>query len=687
MPNRLASSSSPYLRQHAENPIDWFPWGPEAFDKARSEQKPVLLSVGYSSCHWCHVMAHESFEDAEAAALLNEHFVCIKVDREERPDVDDTYMTAVQLSSGRGGWPMTLFLTPEKKPFFAGTYLPRDDRQGHPGFLSVIRGIASGWRTSRKEFEEAAEEFARAIGETLARRLPPASDLPGLEQVRSCLHALAHDFDSHFGGFGPAPKFPPHTALELLIELGRSHQVSGEERALALEMADRTLYSMALGGIRDHVGGGFHRYSTNAHWLLPHFEKMLVDNALMLANYALAFRVLGRDLYKEVSDEIVEWLEREMLGPDGLYCSALDADSEGEEGVYYVWTWDEVRALLGERSVVFLETYGFAPNGNFADEATGKRTGANIPHLAEISSANDFRQDLSMLASARDRRPRPGRDDKALVGQNGLLIAGFVASDRLDRARQLAARLWELWRDGELPRQVVDGKLEGMGFLEDYAGLGFGLSQLAAADPQGPWGGFADQVAEEIARRFLDEDGTELRSSGRGHEVLFGSSRPMFDQPAPSAAALACRLFLATGRRNLAERVLESAAGWLQRAPTATEAFHVALLTALSAEGPVRVWVGYLDRAAGTAEVRLDIEDGWHVAGPEGDSIGASTLVYTSLPSRVDYPKGPYTGSIRIPFTVDSVSGGPCEVSVSWQPCTDRECSLPGSATFTMLFG
>lgn len=678
MSNRLARASSPYLRQHAENPIDWFPWGEEAFTRAKAEDKPVLLSIGYSSCHWCHVMAHESFEDEGVAKALNRHFVCIKVDREERPDVDDTYMTAVQLSTGRGGWPMTLFLTPDKKPFFAGTYLPKNDRMGQPGFVSVIEGIAEGWRTSKAEFEEAANEFSQALAETIERNLPPAKSLPRGEQLRACLNALAHDFDPNNGGFGGAPKFPPHTAIELLLALRASEAVADPDRQHAGAIAEATLLSMALGGIRDHVGGGFHRYSTDAHWLLPHFEKMLVDNALMLANYARAARVLDRPMFASVATEIVGWLEREMLGPDGLYYSALDADSEGEEGRFYVWRWHEVKEVLGARAVPFMEAYGFAPNGNFDDEATGQRSGANIPHLSDAPTSDEFGQDILTLREARAKRTRPGLDDKALVGQNGLVIAGLVEAGRLHLASRTADALLRHGHGGRVPRLVYAGRAEGEGFLGDYAGLAFGLVKLGDAQPTSHWRDAARSLAQTVLRDFQASDGAFLASSS-AHESLFGRSRPIFDSPAPSPIALICRVLNDLGMIEEATRALRAVSGWLPRAPTATEALHVALLELPFDERDITVraeWVWTEPRQAGL--VRLTIPSGMHVNGatPDQDWL-VPTQIHSSAQIRVDFPPGDtFEGVVDIPVGVADCRL-PFTLTVRWQACTASECLAP----------
>lgn len=668
MPNRLVSSSSPYLRQHADNPIDWYPWGDEAFAKAAAEDKPVLLSVGYSACHWCHVMAHESFEDSEVAGLLNAHFVSVKVDREELPNVDEAYMTAVQLSSGRGGWPMTLFLTPDRNPFFAGTYFPKEDRGEHPGFLSIVKGIAEGWKNSRTEFVEAANEFAGALRETVGRSLPPIG-AQAADFMRNAVGALAHDYDSHFGGFGGQPKFPPHTAIEFLLNVGTNEILSEEERRHALGMADGTLLAMAAGGIRDHVGGGFHRYSTDGHWGLPHFEKMLVDNALMLANYSIASRVLGRPEYQEVADEIVEWVEREMTAPSGLFYTALDADSEGEEGLFYVWKWDDVKALLGPRALPFMEAYGFAMNGNFEDEATGQRTGANIPML-ELRSDGigqaEFRQDLSRLLLARGDRPRPGLDDKILVGMNGLTIAGLAISGRVDLASRAATALVELTPAGVVSRQVVDGVASGHGYLEDYAGLAFGLTILAEVDPEGPWSTHARLIVEQMLDKFY-LDGSFYGTSSE-HDPLFGRTRPVFDQPAPSGSALACRALMRLGDLETSRAVLRGLSGWMQRAPTATEALHVALLE-LGALGSESVEVSVLWDGPLAGEVVVRIPEGWHLNTLRVEAPGGI---------QVSYP-GVLSGELRVPFTLKEAG----DILVTWQDCSDSECLAVQHAKFS----
>ncbi|HQR45593.1 MAG TPA: thioredoxin domain-containing protein, partial [Thermoanaerobaculia bacterium] len=426
--NRLIRETSPYLRQHAGNPVDWYPWGDEAFGKARREGKPVFLSIGYSSCHWCHVMERESFEDEEIARVLNDGFVAVKVDREERPDVDDVYMTAVQLTSGRGGWPLSAFLLPDGRPFFAGTYFPPDDRFGRPGFRTLLLRIGEAWRTRRTEVEETAGRLAEAIAgsQDLAPARGPA---PPPELTPALLTAaLAAAFDRRRGGFGGAPKFPPHLALEWLLRRGL------EGDAEALGMAVRTFEAMAHGGIRDHLGGGFHRYATDAEWLLPHFEKMLTDNAQLLGLYARAGAATGDPGFASVARATGDYLLREMRGPEGGFYAATDADSDGEEGKYFVWDAGEIRGLLGESDgTFFCEWYGVRPEGNFHDEASGRPTGLNVLHLSRRIPAEAEARLAPLraaLLAARARRVPPSLDDKRVAGWNALAVSGLAVAGR-----------------------------------------------------------------------------------------------------------------------------------------------------------------------------------------------------------------------------------------------------------------
>src|SRR5664279_3221717 len=431
MPNRLVLESSPYLRQHAHNPVDWYPWGDEAFETARRENRPVFLSIGYSSCHWCHVMEKESFESEEIARFLNAHFVSIKVDREERPDVDDVYMTAVQLTSGRGGWPLSAFLLPDRKPFFAGTYFPPDDRHGRRVFLTLLKRLESAWREKRADLESGAARIAAEVAAASGLTARDASEPLTPASLGLLGGALSRLFDPDNGGFGDAPKFPPHLALAWL--LGRGAAGDGA----ALTMAEATLEAMALGGIRDHLGGGFHRYSTDANWLLPHFEKMLTDNAQLLGVYARAYALTGNDLFAGVARETADYLRREMTGPEGGFYASTDADSEGEEGKYFVWDPAQIRECLGEtEGSFFCEWYRVREGGNFREEATGRGTGASVLFLSKkISSSPGAEERLAPLTlellDARAKRIPPSLDDKRIAGWIALAVSGLAIAGRI----------------------------------------------------------------------------------------------------------------------------------------------------------------------------------------------------------------------------------------------------------------
>lgn len=632
MANRLASSSSPYLRQHRDNPVDWYPWGEEAFERAKAEDKPVFLSVGYSSCHWCHVMAHESFEDSEVAALLNETCICVKVDREERPDVDETYMTAVQLSSGRGGWPMSVFLTPEKKPFFAGTYFPKEDRSGYPGFRTIVQQIGLGWREARLEFEHTAHEFASALADYIEQDAPMAALGPDL--IDDAVRSLWEDFDPELGGFGVAPKFPPHSAMEFLIVYAKTR--NGELAEHASTMVETTLDKMRLGGIHDHVGGGYHRYSTDAEWRLPHFEKMLYDNALLM-------RVMP-----DPSD-IAAWLMREMRTDGGLFMSALDADSEGEEGKFYVWSRAE---LVESTSEPFADAFDIRPEGNFHDEATGRLTGANVLFRkpGEIADEREF---LTKLLDRRTDREGPGLDEKVITGWNALTIAGLVAaSHRQPELLPVAETAMEALIAFEpLPRIVGSGDT---GFLEDYAATAFALHELATVNPA--WRERADRLTLETVARFGDPQGG-FHATGEEHEKLFGRSMPVFDTPIPSGNALALRALLRTDPTHPhLRRSFERLAGWMRRAPQACEALILAYMEWLATGVAEDVSITYRDGA-----IHLTPAPGFHLQGLAAEfADGFGTL---GEPTQND-----------VGWKIPVGASGLASVRVRFQICTDEVC-------------
>jgi uncharacterized protein len=564
--NRLAGQSSLYLRQHAGNPVDWYPWGEEALARAREEDRPLLLSVGYSSCHWCHVMAHESFEDPDTAEVMNRLFVNVKVDREERPDIDALYMQATMALTGQGGWPMTVFLTPDGRPFYAGTYFPPTARGGLPGFADVCRALAAAYRDRRDDVDAQAAEVAGRLA-AIAERAPSAEDL-GPAVLDEALVALTRNFDPSEGGFGGAPKFPPSVALEFLVR--RLWARPGDRNAR--EIVELTLGKMAAGGIHDQVGGGFHRYSVDGHWLVPHFEKMLYDNALLARVYALAHRVTGSPDHRRTAEDTLDWLLREMRTPGGGLASAQDADSPGGEGAFFVWTPEELAAALppAQARAVTLR-YGVRPEGNFE--------GRTILHLVRTVDAvsAEIGQDAAPLLeearrtlyAVRSERPAPARDDKAVAAWNGLAIAALAdAGVVLDRPDYVAAA--DALADALLETLVVDGRLRRvappdggtapLAQLDDHADLCQGLLTLYAATFEPRRLTSARDLAGQMTELFAAPDGAGFFYTGTDGEPLLARTRELEDQPAPSgnsqAALVLLRLADLTGDRSLEERAL-----------------------------------------------------------------------------------------------------------------------------------
>ena len=543
MANRLLGETSPYLLQHAHNPVDWYPWGEDAFSRARREGKPVFLSIGYSSCHWCHVMEKESFENEALADVLNEHFVSIKVDREERPDVDDVYMTAVQITSGRGGWPLSAFLLPDGKPFFAGTYFPPEDRHGRAGFRTLLLRIAQAWGNERPALEESARQIAEEVARAADPALRGASEPPGRDALLLPAAALARAFDPRHGGFGGAPKFPPHLALEWLLARGADGDAS------ALAHAIGTLDGMALGGIRDHLGGGFHRYSTDAEWLLPHFEKMLTDNAQLLGVYARAHALTGDALYAQVARETADYLLDEMRGTEGGFYASTDADSEGEEGKYFCWDPKQIQEILGkEKGEDFCEWYEVREGGNFAEEATGHRTGDSVLQLSKkIPSFSESRlaPSRAALLAARAKRIPPALDDKRVAGWNALAVSGFAVAARalgepryLEAARVGARFLLNVSRlpDGVLARTWKDGEAKIPAFLEDEAFLA--LASPTSPDARVRRGHLArgGEGGRRVAPRALPPRG-RAGLHVLAPSTLLATGRDLFDKAVPSRPA------------------------------------------------------------------------------------------------------------------------------------------------------
>jgi uncharacterized protein YyaL (SSP411 family) len=544
MPNRLAQETSPYLLQHRENPVDWYPWGAEALGRAREEDMPILLSVGYSACHWCHVMERESFEDPATAAYMNEHFVCVKVDREERPDVDAIYMEAVQAMSGHGGWPMTVFLDPEGVPFYGGTYFPPDESRGMPSFRMVMEAVVDAFEGKREEIRERATATRARLG--AIGEVEPSAEAPAVGQLQEAVARLLASADRERGGFGGAPKFPPASALELLLARGET------------EVVEKTLDAMLAGGIYDQLGGGFARYSVDAVWLVPHFEKMLYDNALLVRAYLHGWQVLGHERYRRVCEETLDWMLAEMRGPEGGFFSALDADSEGEEGRFYVWTPAQVRELLGESAEAVLEFYGVSERGNFE--------GASILHRAGGAEANEspgLAAARRTLYEARAKRVWPSLDDKRLSAWNALAIAALAEAgavlgraDYLDAARQCAEFVLGSLRDGEgrLLRTYKDGEGRLNAYLEDHAFLLEALLTLYESTFEPHWFEHAQALADTTIARFGDRERGGFYSTSADHEELIARRKEIGDHPIPSgnsAAAMGMlRLAALTGERE-----------------------------------------------------------------------------------------------------------------------------------------
>jgi uncharacterized protein YyaL (SSP411 family) len=555
--NRLARESSPYLRQHQHNPVDWYPWGPEALERSQREQKPIFLSIGYSACHWCHVMEHESFSDPEIARWMNENFVNIKVDREERPDLDEIYMTAVQRMTGHGGWPMSVFLTPDRKPFFGGTYFPPVDRHGMPGFARVLRHLSGLWQDRRADVLRAGDDMAADLAKVLAPPLAPG--MPEAGAIAAAAAASRDRFDPEHGGFGWPPRFAPKFPHAVELTLLLRHAGRTGDRQL-LDVACRTLTAMARGGIYDQVGGGFHRYSVDREWLVPHFEKMLYDNALLARVYAEAWVATQDPLYRRIATETLDYLLAEMRDPAGGFWSATDADSEGVEGKYFVWTLAELESALGARAALAASHFGVTAGGNFE--------GHNVLTLARTVDelAADTRRDAAeieaelgqarrTLYAQRRQRVPPATDDKVLAAWNGLTLAAFAAGHQafgepryLAAAQRLAAFLCErMIVDGRLRRSWRGGEARLAGYLEDHAFVADGLLALFESDFDPRWLAAGLDLLRQTAARFGAPDGG-LWFTADDHEALVARSRSATESSTPSGAGVAALALLRAGR-------------------------------------------------------------------------------------------------------------------------------------------
>ena len=696
--NRLIREQSPYLLQHAHNPVDWYPWGPEAFAKARRENKPIFLSVGYSTCHWCHVMERESFSQPDVASVLNARFVAIKVDREERPDVDDVYMTAVQLLTGSGGWPETTLLLSDGRPFYGGTYLPKAD------LLRLLAGAAAAYQKQRPQvvgeaarvtvqMKQAAAAQDRGVG-PLTAALPP-------ESVREAVASLQDGYDAARGGFGGAPKFPPHASLALL--LSPAEQDDPRARAMALG----TLDAMARGGIRDHLGGGFHRYSTDADWKLPHFEKMLYDNALLGESYAHAYALTHDVAYKDVADGIYGWVAREMTDPQGGFYSALDADAGGVEGGTYVWTRREIRDALGPQDgPLFARVYNVQDSGNYDDQAIGQPTGKNVLFLTkplagiaqnEGEAPAAFEAHLAALRArllaAREKRVQPRRDDKVIAGWNGLMIGSLARAGKAfgepedTRMAQKAAAFATgtlMGPGGTLRRDWRAGRLGPPAFQDDYAYLADGLLDLADATGDRRWAADARRLTDRMVAQFWDPKNGGFFEDGGQSGLLVRLKEP-YDNALPSGNAVAVRVLARLGRRTgdakyaaKARATIAAFQGTLQRSPAAVQTLALAAGDALGkpsatatspasvaaapspgtekvrvrvTSGPLRVRAGKQARVTLT----LTMTSGWHInsATPSEPSL---------IPTRVTLGRGnvgaALDGAVLYPQASEVMLGG-----------------------------
>ncbi len=579
--NRLSKETSPYLLQHAHNPVDWYPWSKEAFEAAKKQDKPIFLSIGYSTCHWCHVMAHESFENEEIAKIMNQYFVSIKVDREQRPDIDSVYMKAVQAMTGSGGWPLSAFLTPDGKPFYGGTYFPPEDNFGRPGFKQLLLAIADAWEKNRPSLLKSADNLTNILAETDTGQKQELSE----NMIKNAADRFSRIFDPKYGGFGTAPKFPQASILSMLIGYSKR---SGDEKILSKVTV--TLDGMAKGGIYDHLGGGFHRYSTDAKWLVPHFEKMLYDQALISKSYLQAYQVTGNTEYKRIVTEIFEYLLRDMTDSEGGFYSAEDADSEGEEGVFYVWDPDEIEKLLSkEQAKIFKKYYGVTKRGNFEHGKSILHVTKSIKEFAK--EFNTDAQQVSKLLSqgrqklfeARSKRVRPGRDEKIITAWNGLMISSLsyggavMGEEKYIRAAKRAAEFVsnKLLVNGRLMRFYGNGKAIDKAVLNDYAFLITGLLDLYEATFDAKWLSKAKELSDQIIELFGDENKGAFFLTGKDAERLILRNKPDYDGALPTGNSAAALGLLRLGQMTMepkytkaGEEILREFSGRLKQIPS-----------------------------------------------------------------------------------------------------------------------
>ncbi|MFL5679679.1 MAG: thioredoxin domain-containing protein [Chloroflexota bacterium] len=657
--NRLANETSPYLLQHAHNPVDWWPWSGDALARAKILDKPIFLSIGYAACHWCHVMERESFENEETARFLNDRFIPIKVDREERPEIDQIYMSAVQAMTGQGGWPMSMFLTPEGRPFYGGTYFPDEPRHGMPSFRQVLEGVDRAWRDQRAEVEQAGIRLVDALVEQ--QRLPAGGAAPTEALLEEAVATIESQFDAQHGGWGRAPKFPQPMTIEFLL---RRHVATGDARPLAI--ARRSLDAMADGGIHDQLGGGFHRYSTDVRWLVPHFEQMLYDNAQLARAYVHAWQLTGGDRYRDVAEATLDYMDRELTTPDGAFAASQDADTQGEEGATFVWSAAEIREALGDDAGEFMEAYGVTDEGNWEGHNILSRAGRrDADGEARLANAR------AQLLERRAKRPQPARDDKALAAWNGLAIAAFADASQLangDRYRAIAIRaadaiLRGLRSDaGRLKRSWKDGRATGDGVLEDYANLADGLLALYDATFDERWFTAARELGDVILARFADPAGGFFDTAD-DHERLVTRPKDVQDNAVPAGNSMAThvllRLAALTGEgsyRTAAERA-------------------IALVTRFAAQYPTGFanWLSAIDFALAPV-VELAI------VGDPADALVARLLAPARAgyrPNQVVAVGGPETSAVPLLGGRFAIGGRPtayvCRNFACRQPVTEPE--------------
>ncbi len=597
-PNHLINEQSPYLLQHAYNPVDWYPWGEEAFKKASEEDKPIFLSVGYATCHWCHVMEHESFEDQEVAKILNDNFISIKVDREERPDIDSIYMTVTQMMTSRGGWPMTIIMTHEKKPFFAGTYIPKNSRFGMSGLIDLLNQIVEIWKSKRNDILKTAEEITTHLHDST---ILSQSDYNGEELLIRGFDELDNRFDEILGGFGSQPKFPsPHNLLFLLRYWKRFND------PIALQMVETTLQKMRLGGIFDHIGFGFHRYSTDRHWLVPHFEKMLYDQAMLTLAYAEAYQITKKEEYRQTVEEILEYVMRDMTSKEGGFYSAEDADSEGEEGKFYIWSHKEITEILDEKEAeLAAQIFNISPTGNFLDEATQQKSSSNIPHLKKpiLEYGEEIIEKIELIRTKifteRKKRKHPLKDDKILTDWNGIMIAAFskasqvLGEKKYQKVAEKAAdfifsKLYQ--KNGRLLHRYRNGQSAISANLDDYAFIIWGLLELYETSYNPEYLEKAINLNEILLKHFWDEDTGAFFFTADDSEELLVREKNVYDGAIPSGNSVSMynllRLSKITSKVSLekkADELMKTFANQINKMPSA----FTFILTALDfAIGP-----------------------------------------------------------------------------------------------------